>query len=189
MTLPSSSKEPGGEAGRVRCLYCGANNFPASAACWQCGRPLKASPAGASEVGDAPPPASLSGLAAPQRPVMSRPIAESALAPKAAAALGLMFPVIGLPVGVVFLMLDDPRKTQLGWMTIGWSVLGTVLNSIAFSVLLGLLAPLLKGLPHPGGSPGGLPSVPDMGGDGAGLLMPSLLLARLLAACFLPMRV
>lgn len=93
-----------------------------------------------------------------------------------------MFPVIGLPVGIVFLMLDDPRKTQLGWMTIGWSVLGTVLNSIAFSVLLALLAPLLKGLPHAGGSPG-LPGVPDLGGDAAGFLMPHLLLARLLAAC------
>lgn len=186
MAAASSSKEPGDESGRVRCLYCGANNFPASAACWQCGRPLKASPAGAAEVGAAPSSASFPSLTAPQRPVISRPNAESALASKAAAALGLMFPVIGLPVGIVFLMLDDPRKTQLGWMTIGWSVLGTVLNSIAFSVLLGLLAPLLRGLPHPGGSPGGVPGVPDMGGDGARLLMPGLLLARLLFACLLP---
>ncbi len=180
-----SSTDPGGGAGRVRCLYCGANNFPASAACWQCGRPLKAAPAGGPEAGVVSLPAAVPGVAAAPRPVASRPITESALAPKAAAALGLMFPYIGLPVGIVFLMLDDPRKTQLGWMTIGWSVLGTVLNSIAFSVLLGLLAPLLKGIaPHPGGGAGGLPSVPDMGGDGAGLMLPVLHLTSLLAAPF-----
>lgn len=189
MAALPSSKDSGGEAGRVRCLYCGANNFPASAACWQCGRPLKASPSGAAEANALPLPTPLPGIAAPQRPMVPGPNAESALAPKAAAALGLMFPFIGLPVGMVFLMLDDPRKTQIGWMTIGWSVLGTVLNSIAFSVLLGLLAPLLKAIPHPGGGPGGLPGVPDLGGDGAGLMLPHLSLACLLAACFFPRHV
>ena len=182
MTASPPSTGPGGEAGRVRCLYCGANNFPASAACWQCGRPLKAVPAGSPETGTSLPPPTLPGVASIQRPPLSRPLTESALAPKAAAALGLMFPYVGLPVGIVFLMLDDSRKAQIGWMTIGWSVLGTVLNSIAFSILLGLLAPLLKGLaPHAGGSPGGLPGVPDMGGEGAGLLLPCLLFARPLA--------
>ena len=183
MSAASPSPGAGGETGRVRCLYCGANNFPASAACWQCGRPLKAVPAGAAVAQPVPLPAPLAGTAAAQRPVAVGPSAQSTLAPKAAAALGLMFPFIGLPVGMVFLMLDDPRKTQIGWMMIGWSVLGTVLNSIAFSVLLGLLAPLLKGIPHPGGSPGGLPGVPDMGGDGANLMLPFRLLACFLAAC------
>lgn len=184
MTAPPSSTGPGGDAGRVRCLYCGANNFPASAACWQCGRPLKAVPAGSPEALASPLPPPLPGIAPAQRASASRPLAESALAPKAAAALGLMFPYVGLPVGIVFLMLDDPRKTQIGWMTIGWSVLGTVLNSLAFSVLLGFLAPLLKGLaPHAGGSPGGLPGVPDVGGDGAGLLLPCVFLASLAASC------
>jgi len=180
MAASPSNRDPGGEAGRVRCLYCGANNFPASAACWQCGRPLKAASAGASEQSAPPLPGPLPAIGAAPRPLMSRPNIESGLAPKAAAALGLMFPVIGLPVGIVFLMLDDPRKTQIGWMTIGWSVLGTVLNSIAFSVLLGFLAPLLKGIPHPSG----LPSVPDTGGDGAGLLLPTLLHVHLFAIGF-----
>ena len=189
MATSPSSQEPVGEAGRVRCLYCGANNFPASAACWQCGRPLKAAVAGAPEAGTAPLPSALPGIAPSPRPMPSRSLTESALAPKAAAALGLMFPYIGLPVGIVFLMLDDARKTQLGWMTIGWSVLGTVLNSIAFSVLLGFLAPFLKGFSHPGSSPGGLPSVPDMGGDGAGLFLPHLFLVHLLAACLPPLHV
>ena len=187
MTAPTSSTGPGGEAGRVRCLYCGANNFPASAACWQCGRPLKAAPTESSEAGMAPLSTPLPGMAPAQRLLTANPITESALAPKAAATLGLMFPYIGLPVGIVFLMLDDPRKTQLGWMAIGWSVLGTVLNSIAFSILFGLLAPLLKGLaPHAGGGPSGLPSIPDIGGDGAGLLLPGICLIRSLASGFFP---
>ncbi len=186
MASSPPSSDSGGD-GRVRCLYCGANNFPASAACWQCGRPLKAVSAAAPDAAGSPLPGALPGIAAAQRPQPFRPAAESSLAPKAAAAMGLMFPYIGLPVGIVFLMLDDPRKTQIGWMTIAWSVLGTVLNSIAFSVLLALLSPFLKGLaPHAGG---GLPAVPDVGGDGAGLLVPLRLLAPLLAALCFPDRV
>ena len=147
------SPQSGGEAGRVRCLYCGANNFPASAACWQCSRPLKAmpetppgTPAGAS----AGIPASLPGLASavPLRPALT----ESALAPKAAAAMGMLFPLIGLPAGIIFLMLDDPRKTHLGWLLIGWSLAGTALSVVPLLLTLGPLWALLRGMmPHPGG--------------------------------------
>lgn len=185
MSSSPPKTDPGGEAGRIRCLYCGANNFPASANCWQCGRSLKAMPAGSSAEAPfpLPAPAMLPGQSVRVSPAFTQ--TESALAPKAAAALGLIFPVIGLPVGMVFLMLDDPRKTQIGWMTIGWSVLGTVLNTIAFSVLSAMIAPFLKGFMHPGGgSPGGLPSMPDMGGDGAGIL-----LLRILAVHFLSLHV
>lgn len=94
-----------------------------------------------------------------------------ALAPKAAAALSLMFPFIGLPVGMVFLMLDDPRKTQIGWITIGWSVAGSVLNAIFFLVTLGPTLAILKSmLPQSGhGSIPGLPSLPLPSGDSGGL--------------------
>ena len=115
-------------------------------------------------------------------PLVRPAAAESALAPKAAAALGLMFPYIGLPVGMVFLMLDDPRKTQLGWLLIGWSVLGTVLNGIALLVTLVPLWSLLKGMAHPGGGgSNGLPAVPNLGGDGEGLLFAGHLFAPLVA--------
>ncbi|MDQ2799571.1 MAG: hypothetical protein M3Y13_08015, partial [Armatimonadota bacterium] len=144
MAAPVSSAEAGGEAGRVRCLYCGANNFPASAACWQCGRPLKAAPAGAAETAAAPYPASpFPGASSPPRPALTAAV-ESSLAPKAAAAMGLIFPYFGIPIGMVFLMLDDSRKTQLGWMMIIWSVIGTVLNTLAFSALMAFIAPFLK---------------------------------------------
>ncbi len=166
------SVEPsGGEAGRVRCLYCGANNFPNSAACWQCSRPLKAMRAAPASGAETPASgASLPPLPAAFPPGMTPRPAPSApaLAPKAAAALGMMFPYIGLPVGIVFLMLDDPRKTQLGWLLIGWSIAGTVLNSLALAAILGPILALLRGFaPHPGG---GAPAMPDLPTDpGAGL--------------------
>lgn len=108
-------------------------------------------------------------------PAQRSSVTESALAPKAAAALGLIFPYVGLPVGIVFLMLDDPRKEKLGWITLGWSILGTILNSIAFAALLALLAPLFKGLTHVGGGPTAIPGMPSLSGDGANLLFPRLI--------------
>lgn len=170
--MPNS--EPGGEAGRVRCLYCGANNFPASAACWQCSRPLKTTPSGMAAPGQTEVTSGPSLMSSPlmaSAPAMRAPAIELSLAPKAAAALGLMFPYVGLPVGIIFLMLDDPRKTQLGWLLIGWSVLGSVLNGIGLLVTLVPLWSFLKGA-HPGGAaPNGIPGVPNLGGDGEGLLL------------------
>ena len=181
-----NTNDAAGESGRVRCLYCGANNFPASAACWQCGRPLKAAGAAMPEVANSPMPGPLPGIVAAQHPLAARYAVESSLAPKAAAAMGLIFPWIGLPVGIVFLMLDDPRKTQIGWMAIAWSVLGTVLNIVAGIILSAMLSPLLKGLtPH---APG-VPAMPDLGGDGASFLLPLRLLAPLFASLLFPVGV
>lgn len=170
MSTPITN-EPGGDATRVHCLYCGANNFPTSTTCWQCKRPLRAAPAGAPVPSPASP--ALPSLQAASR----QTFADTALALKAAAALGLMFPYVGLPVGIVFLMLDDPRKTQLGWVTIGWSVLGTVLNGLALAATVGPLLAALKALaPHgAGGAAPTLPGVPDLGGDGIRSLLPWLL--------------
>ena len=165
----------GGEAGRVRCLYCGANNFPNSAACWQCSRPLQAMQA--APASGAEPPATGAGLpplpAAFPLGMTPRPMpAATALAPKAAAALGMLFPYIGLPVGMVFLMLDDPRKTQLGWLLIGWSIAGTVLNSLALAAVLGPILALLRGFaPHPGGAPPSIPGLPEDPGAGLWMLL------------------
>ncbi|MBV9850884.1 MAG: hypothetical protein JO250_14525 [Armatimonadetes bacterium] len=179
MSVPPSGPDPSGETGRVRCAYCGANNFPTSAACWQCGRPLQPLRAGAS----APPPAiaapgTPSQAAWPAAPPGSRPFAgvSPGLAPKAAAALGLLFPWAGLPIGIAFLMLDDPRKAQLGWTAIGWSIAGTVLNFLLFVLPLATVWPVVKSLlSHPpGGGPpgGGIPGLPPTGGEE--ILVPTL---------------
>jgi hypothetical protein len=169
------NQKPGGAGDgekRIRCMYCGANNFPSSPTCWQCGRPLQSlrpsEPAAAGALLGYPPSAR-AGQAAAQ-PILS-PRSESALAAKAAATLGLMFPYIGLPVGIVFLMLDDARKTQLGWITIGWSVAGTVANGLLLIPLLSPVLTFFKGLvPH-----GGLPNLHDLappGGDPENVIIP-----------------
>ena len=90
-----------------------------------------------------------------------------------AAALGLMFPLVGLPAGMIFLMLDDPRKTQLGWLLIGWSVAGSILSILPLLLALGPIWALLRGaLPHPGGSSPSIPGLPGgLGSPGDGLIL------------------
>jgi hypothetical protein len=88
------------------------------------------------------------------------------LAMKAAAALGLMFPIVGLPVGIVFLMLDDARKVKIGWVTIWWSIggsaIGIILSLISIVPFLGALHALA---PHGGGgNPLSSLNSPDLSG-------------------------
>lgn len=183
MAVNANAGQPdGGDPNRVRCLYCGANNFPASPACWQCGRKLQAARTGPSSTASASPAARED----PLLPAFSAPLSAKsftgvnpALAGKAAAALGLIFPWVGLPVGIVFLMLDDERKVKLGWATIWWSVLGTILSVLTLALPFGALWGMMKALaPHggapgggipsglPGGLPGGIPTIPGLGPDG-----------------------
>lgn len=178
----SAGQPDGGDPNRVRCLYCGANNFPASPTCWQCGRKLQAARTEPSVAASAASPAARedAGL-----PAFSAPLAQKslggvnpALAGKAAAALGLIFPWVGLPVGIVFLMLDDERKVKLGWATIWWSVLGTILSVLTLALPFGALWGMMKALAPHGGAPGGLPGggipggVPSLpGADPDGFLM------------------
>lgn len=53
---------------------------------------------------------------------------DPATATWSAAALGLLFSFIAIPVGIVFLMLDDRRKVEIGKITILWGVVGSVLH-------------------------------------------------------------
>lgn len=173
------------DGARVRCLYCGANNFPASPSCWQCGRALQSLPASApsampasspappfSGAGGASAGAGASGAGRAASSGANALAVNPALANKSAAALGLMFPYIALPVGMVFLMLDDPRKTQIGWITIGWSVVGSVLNAILFFLTLAPTLAMLKALMPATGHGGGLPGLPSLpGGDAENIIL------------------
>ena len=83
----------------------------------------------------------------------------------------MLFPFVALPAGMIFLMLDDPRKAQLGWLMIGWSIGGSVISTLLLGATLGPLWAVLKTLmPHPGG--GAAPSIPGLPSDGGlGLLL------------------
>ncbi|WP_395091381.1 hypothetical protein [Armatimonas sp.] len=119
---------------RVVCAACGSNNFATQAACWKCGRALVASVA---------------------RPAYALPTSESPAAFWSSVAIGIFFPIISIPVGLVFLMLDDKRKTQIGWWNILFGLLGTVLNGI---VVMVSLAPLVMNATR---------MIPGLGGRGA----------------------
>ena len=82
-------------------------------------------------------------VAAPSIPLAS-PV-NPAAAIWATVALGLLFPFVAVPVGFVFLMLDDRRKCQLGWQSILWGTVGTVVQMIATAMIGSMLTgPLLQ---------------------------------------------
>ena len=185
---PSDSGEQ-----RVRCLYCGANNFAGSVSCWQCARTLvalrepQASPGGPvpspAAPGFAPPsPARPTGFAA-LGPLAMNTAASASRAKKSAVLLALLMPWFGLPVGMVFLMLDDDRKAELGWIMIWWSVGSLVLNIIGGIILSGILMSGLHALIPSGPlrNPAGGSSTPSLPDLGDGIILPA---ARVLLACY-----
>jgi hypothetical protein len=87
------------------------------------------------------PRSSADAVAAAPDPIFSfAPQVDRQAADRAAIALGLLFPLFGYPIGLAFIMLDDPRKLQLGKLTILWSTIGLVLSLF---VSLAVAAPLL----------------------------------------------
>lgn len=105
--------------GRIACPRCGANNFDTVTVCWKCGAPL----AGPSPAAASPPPTPTGYVQAVRSVSGSTGVSE-----RAAVWLGLLMPYFGLPVGLVFMMLDDDRKQQLGRICVLWSCLSLVLH-------------------------------------------------------------
>ncbi|MDX1933431.1 MAG: hypothetical protein SFU56_12550 [Capsulimonadales bacterium] len=127
-------------AGRAICPRCGANNFSTQAACWKCGTSLTGAGAAPRPPASAPPSVAPAGPANPApTPV---PYAATADAPDpavalwAAVALALLFPFVAVPVGIVFLMLDDRRKAELGRATILWGVISSVAHLLVTGWLI-----------------------------------------------------
>ena len=141
---------------RVVCPRCGVNNFATQAACWKCGAALAPAPGG--RAAGVP-------LVAPPSPHPAAPMpvsaADPAIANWAAVALALLFPWVAVPAGLVFLMLDDRRKIQLGKITLIWAVLATVLHILVTAWLLREAVGQLRGLlPSPPGRSQPRPDTP-----------------------------
>src|SRR5690349_15149163 len=102
--------------GRIICSQCGANNFQTQAACWKCGAALFSAPPTSVGAGAA--------TQAPARPTAAAPVSppsppvDPMVAAAAAIVLAALFPYVALPVGIVFLMLDDRRKLEVGRIAI-----------------------------------------------------------------------
>lgn len=145
--------------GRIVCSRCGANNFQTQAACWKCGASLVA----------ASPPPPLPGSAAggaplpPLQPVSS---VDPNVAAFAAWTLAFLFPFVAVPVGLVFLMLDDRRKVQIGKTTL---IAGTLFSLLhlwatwaAVRPVIDLVRPFLPGNRAAATQPGPNDSVPPL---------------------------
>lgn len=117
--------------GRTSCPQCGANNFDTVTACWKCGAPLHPTGrpvAAPTPIGTpTPTPTPVSGGTWGSGP--------SGTALRAALWLGLLFPYVGLPVGLVFLMLDDDRRAEVGRACILWSCVSLLLHVLILSVI------------------------------------------------------
>ncbi len=128
-------------AGRIVCPQCGANNFATQSACWKCGAVLARGSTSVPNV--------------PASPLPNLPTAPQAEDPQLAfwssLALGLLFPLYAVPVGIVFLMLDDRRRSEIGRFAIIFGIIGTVLHLIVTAALLrGTIAQVRALLPLSG---------------------------------------
>jgi hypothetical protein len=177
-------------AGRIMCPRCGANNFDTVTSCWKCGAPVGAAgaqpmpsqlqppmPAPVSQPAMGMPPSQQSPMAYPQERMPApvaysapQPTGDSGVAKRAALALGLTIPFVGLPVGWVFMMIEDRNKQAIGRWCAMWSMIGLVLHlfvtwfliqqSVPF--MLQLLGPVAKAMSHQNG--GGIEGLPGGGG-------------------------
>lgn len=114
-------------SGRIACPRCGANNFDTVTVCWKCSAPLTGAAQHAPTAPGSVAPAPAQTYAARSAP------GSTATSDRAAVWLGLLFPYFGLPVGLVFMMLDDDRKQQLGRTCVLWSCLSLVLHIVFMS--------------------------------------------------------
>lgn len=114
--------------GRVICSRCGANNFETQAACWKCA---------ASLVAGGPAPVlspNASGNPAPAAAYRPQASVDPSVAFWSAIALAVFFGPVAIPVGLVFMMLDDRRKVDLGKLTLIAGIISTVVQLI-FTVM------------------------------------------------------
>ena len=134
-------------AGRLACPRCGANNFDTVSACWKCSAPLSS---GGQNISQQQQSLSLSPNQPATAPVYAstaRSSGDSGVARRAAIALAVCLPWIGLPVGWVFMMIEDERKQTIGKVCVMWSAIALVFHCLfmfaATSAFVGTIRSLL----------------------------------------------
>lgn len=132
-------------AGRLTCPRCGANNFDTVTSCWKCSTPLSAGSAApmavlptaapyAMQERPASPPLQMGAVS----PAHSYPVSsgDSNVARRAAIALALTFPWLGLPVGWVFMMIEDRSRQAIGRVCVVWSCIALIFHLLLMFVAL-----------------------------------------------------
>lgn len=111
--------------GRWMCGQCRANNFDTVTSCWKCGTARSnASPI------TTPPLRTGERMAAAAMPASYAPSLEGdpAVAKRAALLLALTIPFLGLPVGWIFMMMEDYRRQAIGRFCVLWSCIGLLIH-------------------------------------------------------------
>lgn len=145
-------------SGRVTCPRCGTNNFDTVTMCWKCGTSLQAG--GSPPIGNvasplSPPSAAPMGYVSPasavERPGQSSVAYANAgsdgdpgVAQRAAILLALVIPFVGLPVGWIFMMIEDRRKQAIGRVCVTWSIIALLLHILLMFVLSMAAVPALS---------------------------------------------
>ena len=147
-------------AGRVTCPQCGANNFDSVATCFRCGAALAggagsrpAVPAnkmgperGMTPAMNAPmPPVNMNGPIMPPPPsYMSSGGGDPNLARRSAIWLAISIPWIGIPVGWIFMMMEDQKRQAIGKLCFNWSLIALVFHMLLSFVFIQSLAPYMQ---------------------------------------------
>lgn len=137
-------------AGRLSCTRCGANNFDTVTACWKCGAALSANASGVAvmPVGPMMPGERVAPI------MIASPSGDSGMAKRAAIALALTLPFIGLPVGWIFMMIEDSRKQAIGRLCANVSMIGLLLHLVL--MYFGMQATMALAMKYLPGIAGGL---------------------------------
>ena len=143
-------------AGRVTCPRCGANNFDTVTSCWKCGAPVgSAELAQAAPLLSAPTAGAVPYLQerAPAPAGYGQPVpvsyppsvasGDTGVARRAAVALGLTIPFVGLPVGWIFMMIEDRNRQAIGRWCAAWSMIGLVLHLALTYVMIQQAVPFM----------------------------------------------
>jgi hypothetical protein len=122
---------------RVVCPHCGANNFDTQAACWKCGVPLTAAPGVAAAQPRPPSPPGVAPASLPplRHDAPPEPRPDPSVAIVSAVVLAVLFPYVAVCVGLVFLMLDDRRKADIGRVILILGLVLTVIQTVFFAWL------------------------------------------------------
>jgi hypothetical protein len=76
---------------------------------------------------------------------------DPAVAHWSAVTLALLFPWVAVPAGLIFLMLDDRRKAQIGKITLAWGLAATLLHLLVTAWLVRVAVGQARGLLTGGG--------------------------------------
>lgn len=153
--------------GRVICSRCGANNFETQAACWKCS---------ASLVAGGPAPVlspNATGNPAPVAAYRPQSAVDPSVAFWSAIALAAFFWYVSIPLGLVFMMLDDRRKLELGRLNLIAGVLSAIVHIVLFMMSTQALVTYLYRMIPSAIQANRQPGLMDEVGDG-GLRLPGL---------------